>query len=141
MLVVDRREIEFDAEALNYYLSVSHSEAATLGLPASAAAEIHFDAKDGNVEFCYLRPGGAETFHIAAEQLGELLITYCLRTRIPLPRVADKIIRVEPNRIVLTFKTWFNEAPVFAHLEMTPHGLEAVKSWHWVEPGHPAQGV
>lgn len=141
MLVVDRREIEFDADALNYYLSVSHAEAAALGLPATAASKIYFDAQDGNVEFVFARPGGIETIQVAAEQLGELLISYCLRTRIPLPRVADKIIRVEPNRIVLTFKTWFTEAPVFAHLEVTPQGVEAVRSWHWVAPGHPDQAV
>jgi hypothetical protein len=139
MLVVDRREIEFDAEALNYYLSASHAEAAALGLPATAASKIYFDAQDGNVAFMFAGPGGVETIELAAEQLGELLIAYCLRTRIPLPRVADKIIRVEPNRIVLAFKTWFTDAPVFAHLEATPNGLEAVRSWHWVEPGRPAQ--
>ena len=140
MLVVDRREIEFDAEALNYYLSVAHAEAALLGLPASAASQIHFDAKQGNVAFVFLQAGVAEKFDIAAELLGELLISYCLRTRIPLPRVADKIIRVEPNRIVLTFKTWFTEAPVFAHVEALRQGLETVRSWHWVEPGHPTHG-
>ena len=141
MLVVDRREIEFDAEALNYYLSISHAEAAALGLPASAASKIYFDAQDGYVEFVFARPGGVETFQLAGEQLGELLISYCLRTRIPLPRVADKIIRVEPNRIVLAFKTWFTDAPVFAHPADTPNGLEAVRSWHWVEPGRSDPGV
>jgi len=141
MLVVDRREIEFDAEALNYYLSVSHAEAQALGLPAAAASKIYFDAQDGIVDFIFAQPGGVETIHVAGERLGELLISYCLRTRIPLPRVANKIIRVEPNRIVLAFKSWFTEAPVFAHLEATPNGLEAVRSWHWVKPGHPTQGV
>jgi hypothetical protein len=139
MLVVDRREIEFDAEALNYYLSVSHAEAASLGLPPTAASKIYFDAQDGTVEFIFARPGGVETIQLAAEQLGELLISYCLRTRIPLPRVANKNIRVEPNRIVLAFKTWFTDAPVFAHLEATPNGLEALRSWHWVAPGSPKQ--
>ncbi len=141
MLVVDRREIEFDAEALNYYLSVLHDEAEALGLPASRGYKIHFDAKNGNVAFVCMQSNSEKTITISAEHLGEVLISYCLRTRIPLPRVADKVIRVEPNRIVLTFKTWFTEAPVFSHLEMTPHGLETVRSWHWVEPGHPARGV
>jgi hypothetical protein len=141
MLVVDRREIEFDGDALSYYLSASPREAGALGLPPIAASEIRFNAKDGIVDFLFARPSTTDTVHVSADQLGGLLISYCLRSRIPMPRVADKVIRVEPNRIVLTFKTWFTEAPVFAPMEAAARAVEAVKSWKWVEPGQAAHGV
>jgi len=140
MLVVDRREIEFDADSLVYYLSILPREAERLGLPAMPPGAIRFDPAKGSVAAIYGKAEQARCVPIPAESLSAMLISYCMRTRIPLPRVADKIIRVAADRVVLSFKTWFDEAPVFEAKDALETG-RATKSWKWVEPGQPAQGV
>jgi imidazolonepropionase-like amidohydrolase len=140
MLVVDRREIEFDADSLAYYLSILPQEAEGLGLPATPPSQIRFDPKEGIVDAVYGKGEQARAFQIPDESLSAILISYCIRTRIPLPRVADKMIRVAAGSVFLTFKTWFDEAPVFDAKE-AKRAAEATKSWKFVEPGHAAGGL
>ncbi len=139
MLVVDRREIEFDGDALTYYLSILPREAEKLGLPAMPPSQIIFDPKEGAVEAVYGKGETARTVLIPPETLSAMLVSYCIRTKIPLPRVANKIIRVQADSVVLSFKTWFDEAPVFDAKEAARYA-EATKSWKWVEPGRAAHG-
>jgi len=132
MLVVDRREIEFDTDALTYYFSIVPDEALTLGLPAMPPTELRFDPKEGAIEVIYGEAEQARSFHIPQEALGAALVNYCIRTRIPLPRVADKIVRVTANCVVLTFKTWFDEPPVFEAREAELRAAATTKSWRLV---------
>jgi hypothetical protein len=132
MLVVDRREIEFDADALTYYFSILPREAQALGLPATPPKEIRFDPREGMVDAIYGLAEQGRTVHIPQESLGGMLVNYCIRTRIPLPRVADKIVRVEAHCVVLTFKTWFDERPVFETREAEIRAAETTQSWRLV---------
>ncbi len=139
MRVVDRREIEFDGESLICFLTVLPREAEKLDLPATPPTQIRFDAEDGSVEAVYGRGEQERAVRISHETLSALLVSYCLRTRIPLPRVADKIIRVQSCSVVLSFKTWFDEAPVF-DAKAAMGAAETVTSWKWVEPGNAGRG-
>jgi hypothetical protein len=40
-----------------------------------------------------------------------LLVSYCVRSRIPIPRLADKVVRVRGNSVVLSFNTQLADAP------------------------------
>jgi hypothetical protein len=140
MLVIDRREIEFDAAALTYYLTILPAETEKLGLSRTPPSEFRFDPEDSVVEAVYREGGQVRTVVIPSETLGAILVNFCLRMRIPLPRVANKFIRVRAASVVLSFKTWFEEAPVFVEAKEAMRAVDAAKSWKWVEPGQPAAG-
>jgi len=46
-----------------------------------------------------------------ATKFGAFLVSYCIRARIPLRRLADKVIRINASSITLCCKTIFAEAP------------------------------
>ncbi len=135
MLLVDRREIEFDGRALVYCLSVSPRAAEGFGLPAIPPTEIRFHPKDGLIDVVYGKKDAMGAVRITAESLGALLVSYCIRSKIPMPRVADKSIRVESNCIILAFRTGFTQAPLPETAEGSSRAAVAVKSWKWIEPG------
>jgi hypothetical protein len=56
---------------------------------------------------------GLPAVAVAAERLGALLVSYCIKARIPLPRLSDKNIRVEPFKVVLAFNRAYAKAPAW----------------------------
>jgi len=48
---------------------------------------------------------------LSAERLGALLVSYCIRARIPLPHLPDKAIRIGAGSVVLGFVTHYADAP------------------------------
>jgi len=44
----------------------------------------------------------AETIPLNAQQLGALLLSYCVKRGIPVPKGAEKAVRVENDAVVLT---------------------------------------
>jgi hypothetical protein len=50
---------------------------------------------------------------VDAEHLGALLVSYCVKVRIPLPRLPDKNIRVELFEVVLAFNRIYAKAPAW----------------------------
>jgi hypothetical protein len=49
---------------------------------------------------------------VASDRLGALLVTHCVRARIPISRQADKDIRIEAASVLLTFATHFADVLV-----------------------------
>lgn len=136
MAIVERRDIEFDAEAVLRAVTCGSRAAQTFGLPPLRATCVHFLPAQGQVEVVYGTGGAARAFPLRAEALGALLVSYCIRVRVPMPRRAEKGIRVEGASVVLTFRTQFDQAPE----PQLPEGTitrtpEAVKTWSWVDPG------
>jgi hypothetical protein len=84
---------------------------AAIGLPPFRPVNVHFRPEDGVIEFRYDTAEHPQTQRVEGAALGAFLVSYCIRARIPLPRLADKEIRVEPNAIVLRFITHYQEAP------------------------------
>jgi len=130
MRVVDRREIEFDAGSLAHYLSTLPREAQSLGLPVAPPAEIRFDPAKAQVEIIYVSP--EQTFQIPAETLKSMLVSYCIRSKIPIPRIADHSIRVAPDRLILALSTSFGKAPPPPR---PPRPAKTGKTWKRVEVG------
>ena len=79
MGIIDRREI--DARALIGVVAGSLQRAQAIGLPALRPTSVRFDPKERHVDFVYeTHPAVA----VPAEHLGALLVSYCVRARLPM---------------------------------------------------------
>ena len=107
MGIIDRREIEFDAKALVSVIGGSPQRAEAIGLRALRPAGVDFST-EGQIRFLY---EAYPEIRVTAEALGVLLVSYCVRSRIPIPRLADKVVRVRGNSVVLSFNTQLADAP------------------------------
>ena len=45
------------------------------------------------------------SLRLKAEVVGAFLVSYCIRARLPIPRNANKSVRIEANAAVLTLRT------------------------------------
>jgi hypothetical protein len=134
MALTDRRELEFDAEALLLAVSVSSRAAQAFGLPAQMPTGVRLYPHEGRVDFLYGTAPAGQAVRLAAEPLGAVLVSYCIRARIPMPRNADKGIRIEADAVILSFRTVFARAPTPAGPDKTSGAPTPVKAWQWIEP-------
>jgi hypothetical protein len=112
---------------------VSPRAAEGFGLPAMAPVEVRFFPEDKAIDVIYGKGDTMGAARISASSLGALLISYCVRSKIPIPKIADKSIRVEADCLVLEFMTRFDRAPAPETADSTSRAAQAVKSWKWVE--------
>ncbi len=105
MPLTDRRELDFDEDVLIAAVAISPRIAENLGLPAIPPAVVRFHPKESEVEFLYWTDPTNKTFRIKNAALGALLIGYCIRARVPIPRAAERAVRIEAASVVLTFRT------------------------------------
>lgn len=110
MPIIDRREIQFDAKVLISAITASLRTVDLIGLPPLPPVGLRLYPDENIVEFAYNDEEQA-TVRVAATKLGAFLVTYCVRARIPMPRFADKSVRVEADLVFLSFKTYYAEAP------------------------------
>ncbi|HEX4171952.1 MAG TPA: hypothetical protein VHY82_05685 [Acetobacteraceae bacterium] len=82
--------------------------ASSFGLPASRPSSVEFNPVDSGIILTY---DGQASDIITAERLGALLVSYCIRARIPLPKLADKSVRIGANSVVVVFTTYYSEVP------------------------------
>ncbi|HEX3398896.1 MAG TPA: hypothetical protein VHT74_01080 [Acetobacteraceae bacterium] len=104
MAIIDRREIEFDEKALISVIAGSLQRAQAIGLPALRPTSIGFDPQANTMRVEY---GTQPTVSLSSAHLGAFLVSYCVRARIPVPRGADKNIRIQSGSVVLAFNTHF----------------------------------
>ncbi len=135
MAIVDRREIELDTAAVRAALEWSPQAAQAFGLPPLVPTSVRCNPADGCIEVVYGTLTATRVFGLRAEALGALLISYCNRVGMPMPRHSDKGIRVEREHIVLVLTVRLDDPP---HPEV-PEGKisrvpEAVQAWAWIEP-------
>ncbi len=104
MSIVDRREIRFGEDAVRAAVAASPEAAATLGLPAIPPDAVRFLPAEHRIELLYGVGSGMADFPVSAESLGALLVGYCCRHRIALPRGARKAIRIGRDAAVLAFE-------------------------------------
>lgn len=114
MPLTDRREIEFDAEALATVAASSLRAAGFLGLRNAPLDDVGFHPDEQGIDFFYGKDRYREAIRLNAKAIGALLITYCILAKIPTPKSADKSIRVEPKSVILTFRLHFPKAPRLA---------------------------
>jgi hypothetical protein len=132
--IVDRREIELDAAAVRCALEWSPRAALAFGLPPLVPTGVRCNPANGCIEVVYGTLTSTRVFALRAEALAALLISYCNRAGMPMPRQSDKGIRVEREHVVLVFTLRLDDPP---HPEM-PEGQisrapEAVQAWSWIE--------
>ena len=131
MPIVDRREIEFDCEAVKLAVHWSPKAAQAFGLPAKRPDSVRCNAAEGTVEILY----GKRIYGLRSEPLGALLMAYCNRTGMPLARHSGKSIRIEPQHVVLVLTLRLDQprVPDIPENKITP-APESVLAWSWVEP-------
>ena len=135
MAIVDRREIAFDADAMRFVIECSPRAALAFGLPPLTPQAVRCNVADGHIEVVYGTLTATRVFALRAEALGAIIVSYCNRTGMPMPRHADKGIRVERDRVVLVFTLRLEDAPEPEIAEGSiAHAPEAVRAWSWMEP-------
>jgi hypothetical protein len=70
---------------------------------------VRFSPATQQVTFSYA--GVAHEVTIAGERLGALLVSYCIKARIPLPRYSDKAVRVGAGTIIIICTSQYNASP------------------------------
>jgi hypothetical protein len=108
MSIIDRREIEFDGHALISLIAGSLQRAQIIGLPALRPIRIGFSPQAHEIRVEYETHAAVS---LASDRLGALLVAYCVRSRIPISRRADKDIRIEAGSVFLTFATHLSDVP------------------------------
>jgi hypothetical protein len=101
--ITDRREIEFDLQAVGFALECSPRAAQAFGLPLLTPQTVRCNPPAGTVEVTYGELTSTRVFVLRAEALGAVLISYCHRAGMPVPRTADKSVRIQPEHVVLVF--------------------------------------
>jgi hypothetical protein len=107
--IIDRHEIEFSAKLLVSAIAASLHTVDGIGLPPLRSSGVRFCPTEGLVEVQYDPPQKA--IQVLSVSLGAFLVAYCIRARIPMPRLADKIIHIQANSIIVAFTTLYAEAP------------------------------
>ena len=88
---------------------------------------------DGCIEVVYGTLTSTRVFALRAEALGALLISYCNRAGMPMPRHADKGVRVEREHVVLVFTLRLDEPPQPEAPEgQISRAPEAIQAWSWI---------
>jgi len=135
--ITDRREIEFDLQTVRLVLEWSPRAAQAFGLPPLTPTAVHGNPAEGVIEVTYGELTSTRVFMLRAEALGAILISYCNRVGMPMPRKADKSVRIERDHVVvlLSYRQDAATAP-----ELPEPGVgripEAVRAWSWIEADH-----
>ena len=103
MPALEHRTVEFDSPAiLHAFAAVPRiSEAFGLRLGRIAGVEFQPDREAISV----IDPDGASIAELRAESLAALLVAYCSRIKVPLPRFAQKSVEVTSRSVVLRVAT------------------------------------
>lgn len=104
-LVVDSRQLVFDIKALRASLRCDSRVAQYLRIPVGEDDTLELLANEQCMEITQAAAeGDAPTIHrLNASQVAALLIAYCIRTGIPVPRQCRKSIHIHPSHVALTF--------------------------------------
>jgi hypothetical protein len=103
-VLTDIRQLQFDAEALVAAVAASPRAAERLGLLRQAPFGACFHPDTQEVEFLYGNAQAPRRFRLKALAVGAFLVSYCIRARVPIPREAEKSVRIEANGVVLSLR-------------------------------------
>jgi hypothetical protein len=105
MAISDRREIAFDRAAMLDVIASSPRMAQAMHLPLATPVGVRFDS--GMSEVTLLYSVDEQSFRVPPDSLRTLLIAYCLRAGIRVPRIMKRSMRVDSAAIVLVFESNF----------------------------------
>ena len=103
MAIIDRREIEFDLLRSDARWNGRRGRLRRLACRLCVPAGVPCNSRDGCIEVVYGELTATRVFALRAEALGAILISYCNRAGMPMPRRADKAVRIEREHVVLVF--------------------------------------
>lgn len=134
--LADTRDIVFSPPAFCAVIAASPVAANMMGLPEGEPDGVCMVPAEARVEIVYGQGSRARGFSLDAAALGALLIGYCRRARIPLPRHSRKALAVYDNRITLSIITELPELPA----TVVPESAQGVRRRitegrvSWVDP-------
>ena len=132
--IIDRREIEFDTDAVKCALECSPRAAQAFGMPPLTPSSVRCRPVEALIEVTYGTLTSTRVFLLRAEALGAILITYCSRIGMPMPRIADKAVRIERAHVVVVLTLRLHETPPPAGPEPPIGRLpDAIRAWSWIE--------
>ena len=123
MSIIDRRELEFDEAALLKAVGSSPKMAELLGQPGLTPHSVQFHPDREAIAFTYDR---GRVVEMPVNTLGALIVSYCVRAKIPLSKTAAKSIQVTPNSVVMSFTTTIDKSP---EAGSSPVQAAAALSW------------
>jgi hypothetical protein len=131
--ITDRREIDFDLHAVKLALEWSPHSAQAFGLPPLTPQTVRCNPVEGTIEVAYGELTSTRVFMLRAEALGAILISYCNRAGMPMPRSADKGIRIERDHVIVVFTLRLISAPPPEPEGPIARVPEPVRKWSWIE--------
>ena len=130
-IIVDRREIEFSAAAIVQAIGANPTVALGLGLPSSPPDAIGFLPAQNAMEVAYGSGAEQHSIPIAAGALAALLVAYCMRVRITLPKSASKSVRVVADAVVLQLRLEFDSLPKLDGRKPLSKPVDQPRSMSW----------
>ncbi len=97
--MIDRRHIEFSPEDVMDALALAPAAGRAIGLPDGRVLDVHFDPALEVVTFFYGSAVASRGMVLSAEAVGALLMSYLVRSNVPLPRSAKKSIKISPSSV------------------------------------------
>ena len=99
MPIRDERRIRFDLVALKDVINWSQFGALSIGLPTHLPSDIVLDASVATATFDFV---GTQVT-VTSDKLGALLISYCIRCGIRVPRRGKRTVTIADKAITLVF--------------------------------------
>ncbi|HLB97301.1 MAG TPA: hypothetical protein VJK90_06535 [Acetobacteraceae bacterium] len=127
--ITERRELRFSPGALQAMIGWSLGAASSHGLPPSSPDEVKLHPEENRIDLVYGRAAGKRSIPLKVEGLATLLIAYCIRALIPLPRIARKEVRIGARYVSLVFHVEHSQAPTPAVIESDVVRQGPVRQW------------
>lgn len=103
MAISECRLIQFDSSSILRALTVVRRVTDALGLRACKIDRIKFQPDQKTVSV--IDSHGTAVAELASESLAAVLVAYCSRIKVPLPRAGRKTVEITPNGVVLRVTT------------------------------------
>lgn len=100
--MIDRRQIEFFAGDILMALALAPAAGQVLGLPCERADGVVFQPAPNMIIFLYESTSGSYFVRLSAEAVGALLMSYLVRSSIPLPRRGSKSVVIGASSLSIT---------------------------------------
>jgi hypothetical protein len=96
---LEHRTVEFDSPAIMHAFAAVPRMSEALGLGPGRIARVEFQPDREAIRV--IDPEGAPVAELRAESLAALLVAYCSRIKVPLPRLGQKSVEVTSRSVVL----------------------------------------
>ena len=103
MPALEHRTVEFDSPAILHAFAAVPRMSEALGLRLGGISRIEFRPEQEAISV--IDPSGTPVAELRAESLAALLVAYCSRIKVPLPRLGQKSVEVTSRSVVLRVAT------------------------------------